>query len=233
MKLITLATLAFSLLVINYLFRKTLESIKKKNVVLDYIRRYLPVLEMTGWSIFTIWLLNLVFASSKYNLYLNFLVFVLIFIFAGWYFMRDFVAGVQIKSRFNLAKGHRFHAAQADGEIKRLGILTITIKTGDGSDFIIPYTKLNQDTIQLNFHKKGETETRFTLDLDKKMDDKEIVDKIEELIINSAWCSHKSKPSVVQIGELDGKSQYEITCQPTVNDGAKKLKAMLLQTLAN
>jgi hypothetical protein len=233
MKLITLASLAFSLLVINYLFRKTLDSIKKKNILLDYVRRYLPVLEMTGWSIFTIWLLNLLFSTSKYNLYLNFLVFVLIFIFVGWYFMRDFIAGVQIKSRFNLAKGQRFYAAQTSGEIIKLGILTITIKSGDGSDFIIPYAKLHQDTIQLNFHEKGETETRFMLDLDKKMDEKEMAKAMEELIINSAWCSHKSKPKVILLGEQDGKRQYEVTCHPTVNEGAKKLKAMLQQTFAN
>ena len=147
--------------------------------------------------------------------------------------MRDFVAGVQIKSRFNLAKGQRFHAAQTSGEIMKLGILTITIKSGDGSDFIIPYAKLNQDTILLNFHEKGETETRFMLDLDNNMDEKEMVKTMEELIINSAWCSHKSKPRVILIGEQDGKRQYEVTCQPTVSEGAKKLKAMLLQTFAD
>ena len=233
MKLITLASLAFSLLVVNYLFRKTLASIKKKNIILDYIRRYLPVLEMAGWSIFVIWLLNLLFISSKYNLYLNFLVFVLIFLFVGWYFLRDFIAGVQIKSRFNLTKGQRFHASQVDGEIKKLGILTITIKSGHGSDLVIPYAKLNQDTIQLNFHEKGEAETRFTLDLDGKADDKEVIKRIEELIINSAWCSHKSKPRVILIGEHEGKNQYEITCHPNVHEGAKKIKAMLLKTFGS
>lgn len=231
MKLITLASLAFSLLVINFLFRKTLESIRKKNIVLDYLKKYLPVLEMTGWSIFIIWLLNIIFSSSNYNLYLNFLVFVLIFIFVGWYFMRDFIAGVQVKSRFNLVKGQRIHASQVHGEIKKLGILTITVKSVQGSDYIIPYAKLNQDTIQLNFREKGEAETRFTLDLDKKLDEKGTVKKIEELIINSAWCSHKSKPKVIFIGEHDGKNQYEISCQPNVNEGAKKLKSMLLKII--
>jgi hypothetical protein len=230
MKLITLVSLAFSLLVINYLFRKTLESIKRKNIVLDYLRRYLPVVELTAWSIFGVWILNLLFVGSKYNLYLNFLLFILIFIFAGWYFLRDFIAGVQIKSRFNLAKGQRFLAAQADGEIVRLGILTMTIKMSTGGDLIIPYAKLNQDTIQLNFHEKSETETRFTLELNKKINEKEMVRTMEELIINSAWCSHKSMPKVIMLAEEDGKRQYEITCQPTVNDGAKRIKALLQQT---
>ncbi len=227
MKLITLVPLVLILIVINYLFRRGIRHIKKRNYLLDYIKRYLPVLELLGWSVFLLWVIDLLFSVSTFNSHLKLVVIILVFAFLGWFVLRDFIAGVQVKTRFNLVKGQKLYYNKMKGEIKKLGFLALGLKADNGSDVIIPYANIDQKEIRLNYLEEGESEARFTIDLDAKYDEQETVEKLVEMINNSAWCSHKSKPAVVVIDENKTTKKYEITFKPNVSDGAKKLKIMI------
>ncbi len=233
MKFITLFSLAFILLALNLLFRQAIKRISIRNIILDYFKRYIPVIELICWSTFTIWLLNRLFSTSPYATYLNYLVIILVVVFVSWFFLRDFIAGVQVKSRFNLVKGQKFLYGELKAEIKDLGLLVLKIKDKHGSDMMLPYAKIDQKNIKFNILDDGERESRFIIELDKNLDEQETTDKLKELIINSAWSSHKSLPLVQVIGEQNGIKQYEITFQPMGTDGPKKLKSMLVQTLAS
>jgi hypothetical protein len=194
---------------------------------LDYIKRYLPILEMLGWSVITLWVIDVLFAVSAFNLYLKIAVIILVFAFVSWFVLRDFIAGVQVKTRFNLVKGQKLYYNKINGEIKKLGFLALGLKADNGSDLIIPYSNIDQKEIRLNYLEEGDSEARFTIDLDIKYDEQETIEKLIEIINNSAWCSHKSKPAVMVIDENKTTKKYEITFKPNVSDGAKKLKTMI------
>lgn len=231
MKLVTLVALVLILILINYLFRRGIRHIKKRNYLLDYIKRYLPVLEMLGWSVIIVWIIDVLFAVSTFNLYLQIAVIILVFAFVSWFVLRDFIAGVQVKTRFNLVKGQKLYYNKIKGEIKKLGFLALGLKADNGSDLIIPYATIDQKEIRLNYLEEGESEARFTIDLDIKYDEQETVEKLIEIINNSAWCSHKSKPTVMVIDENKTTKKYEITFKPNVSDGAKKLKTMIAKLM--
>lgn len=116
------------------------------------------------------------------------------------------------------------------GEVRSLGLLALKVQTEQGSIMIIPYAKLDQEAIQLNLHEKGDSRTTFVIEIDKKKDIQETVKHIEELVINSPWCSHKTKPKVQILDETGNKIKYEISCQPNVSEGIKKLEMMLNQS---
>jgi len=80
MKIITLGALVVILIAINFLFRRGIDHIKKRNIILDYTKRYLPVMELIGWSIFTIWLIDILFSSTTFDHYLKIGILVLVFI---------------------------------------------------------------------------------------------------------------------------------------------------------
>jgi hypothetical protein len=231
MKLITLASLAISLLVLNYLFRKVLSGISIHSILVGYLRRYLPVIEMICWTAFTIWLINNFFADSRYILHLNTLILLCIFLFISWYVLRDYIAGVQVRSRFNFKAGQKIKSDQATGEIKRLGLLAMSVSTENGSNIIIPYSKLEQQSVELNFHEKGLAVSRFIIETDEGLNDSEVMEKLMETLMNSAWCSHKSKPEIQMLGVKDKKKQYEVSCSPTGKEGVEKLKALLIQSV--
>jgi len=231
MKIITLGALVVILIAINFLFRRGIDHIKKRNIILDYTKRYLPVMELIGWSIFTIWLIDILFSSTTFDHYLKIGILVLVLALAGWFLLRDFIAGVQVKSRFNLVKGQKLFYHQINGEIKKLGLLAMSIKEDKGSDLIIPYAKIDQKEIRLNFREEGESEASFTIELNNKLNEEETVEKLFMIINNSAWASYKSKPEVQVIGETKNTKQYEITFKPNVTDGAKKLKTLIMKAM--
>ena len=89
MKFVPLVAFVFVLLAVNYLVRIVLMGLPSANVVLNYIKRYLPLIEMTVWIAFSIWIFNIIFTESRYLLYLNTLFFLFTFLFLSWYVLRD------------------------------------------------------------------------------------------------------------------------------------------------
>ena len=233
MKLITLASLVASLVVVNILFRWALQRIKIRNLAFDYFKRFVPVLEIIGWSAFTIWLLNILFATYSYYQYIQLAIIILVVVIIAWFLLRDFVAGGIIKARFNLTKGQKIRYNTIDGEVRKTGLLALTIRDENGADMIIPYTKVNQKDIRLNYSKNGNTETSFTVTIKSQLNSNDLSSKMQELIINSAFCSTKHKPKIQVIEEIRNRFQIEVTCQPISGDGIEKLKLMLEQNLEN
>lgn len=229
MNIITLAVFTCILLAANYLFRAFLKRMKKRNRLLSYIRRFLPLFELIAWSCYLIWTTNQVFKFSDYLVYLNFILAILLALFVSWYLIRDFVAGVQLKTRFNPAKGQIFHTQNIKGEIKKVGMLSLRIKSKEGGDLIIPYTRLQQESIRLNFLEESDADSKFMISVNTDLNEEQAAKKIEELIINSAWSSYKSKPIIELIDQDNLTKSFEITCRPNVHDGTRKIKQALLK----
>ncbi len=214
--------------VVNLLLRKVLSGIRSKAVFFGYLHRYLPVLEFVFWTGFVIWAANVLFGNSSFHYYINFLIITLGFIAFSWFFMRDYISGVQIKSRFSLTEGQSFKSSQVQGVIKKMGLLFMELKAENGSEFKVPYAQLDQKSIELNFQEKSGGESTFQVRLDKKLNEPETLQKITELIINAPWGSHKSIP-VIRVSESeDSYNYYDITCKTIGENGAKQLKLLIL-----
>lgn len=233
MKYIPLVALAFALLAVNYLLRRVILSLSDRNVVVNYVKRYLPLMELVIWTTFIIWLLNVLFAESRYLLYLNTLIFLFSFIFLSWYVLRDYVAGVQVKTRFKLIKGQKLIANGLKGEIHGIGLMSMRIRSENGRNIIVPYSKLDRQPIEFDDHQKGQSTVKFIIEIDPVATDINTTEKLTEIIMNSAWCSHKHKAVVQLLGQHDGKNQYEITCLPNGKDGGENIKTMLRQLYKN
>jgi len=231
MKLITLASLVISLVVINVLFRIGLARLKKRNFIIDYVKRFLPIMELTGWTVFSVWLLNILLVNSNYITHFRIALFIVFLSFLSWYFLRDLLSGIVIKTRFNLVKGQKIKYGIATGDIRKVGVLALKIKDDNGTDLIIPYSSIQQQDISLNYRESGESESKFTIELENIRDEKKAVDKIEELIENSVWNHHSFKPQVRVKAHTNKKILFEIICLPINNQGVAKLKLIILQNL--
>jgi len=214
-------------LALNLLLRKGLSGLKGKTGVFVYIRRYFPVLELTFWSLFVVWAVNSLFEDSRFSLYVNFIIITLFFILIFWFFIRDYVSGVQIKSRFNLFEGQMFKSGQAVGSIRKLGLLFIELKSENGSDMKLPYSQIDQKSIELNFQEKNGGESNIKITLDGKLNETETSRRLTELIVNSPWSLHKSAPKIKISDSANGKKVYEISCFTIGDKGAKRIKELL------
>ncbi len=227
MSILVFTFLTIFFLAINFLFRKGIVGFKFKGGGLHKIYRFFPIAELIFWSIYSVWSANFMFKESSYLLYINILIITLSFVLFSWFFIKDFISGVQIKSRFDFNIGQNFKSGQFKGVINKLGLLIMEIKSDNGSDFKIPYSQIDQKTIELNFLKKGGGESTFVVEIDKKFDEEATVNKLTELIINAPWCSYKSLPAITVTDANSKLKTYEISCVTTGNNGARQLKELI------
>lgn len=157
-------------------------------------------------------------------MYINYLIITVIFILIYWYFLRDYVAGIQLKSRFSLSPGKQLSAEKLSGTISRMGLLYMDVKSEDNSERKIPYSQVDQRSIIVNFQEKDSSNNTFTISLTTTMSDEEAIHRISELIINSPWSSYKSIPSVLVREQGKGERSYEISCKTFGENATKFLK---------
>jgi hypothetical protein len=231
MRLLIVGTLNVAFLAINFLLRLGVKKLSRRIRLLNYLKRPLPVLEMAFWSFFLVWSGNLLLQTSPFHFYFNLLVFVSFFISVGWFLLRDFLAGVQIKTRFPLDKGQNFNAGSFKGEIAKVGLLTLSLQNDKTGDVIIPYHKIDQSAILLNRKKQVDGVTNFTVELSITFNEKNVRKKIEELVMNSAWYLPKSKPTIAYLGKHANKHRYEISCAMQSSEAPMKISMMLERAL--
>lgn len=222
-----LIILFFLLLAANFLLRKILQDVKIKSEKLSFIHRYFPVLELIVWAVVIIWASNNLVSNTRFHLYVNFLTVTLGFVLISWFFIKDYISGIQIKSRFLLSSGQNIRCAQANGTIKKMGLLLMEVKSENGSDFKIPYSQIDQKSIEINFREKGVGEKSIKIVLSSKLKSTDTIQKIMELVVNSPWSSYKSPP-VINVTEMENDLVcYEISCVTVGANGNKRLKELI------
>ena len=191
------------------------------------VNRYFSVAELLFWTSFMVWSSNTFFTDTHFIIYVNFLTITIGFVLISWFFLRDYISGVQIKSRYNLSPGQSFISGPVRGVVKRMGLLLLEVKAENGSDYKIPYAQIDQKSIELNFQEKSGGESMFTVLLDTRLSETRTVHKLTELIINSPWSSHKSLP-IIKISEAENDlKSYEISCVTIGEGGMNQLKALI------
>jgi hypothetical protein len=200
---------------------------------MSIVNRYFPLVELAFWALFVFWSSYILFSDSLFYTYLIFLLIALVVVLFSWFFLRDYVAGIQLKSRYNFSAGQSFKTSQVSGVVKKNRLLYLEVKADNGSDFRIPYSKIDQSSIELNIQEKSGGESIVKVWLDQKWDEDIAVKKIVELVLNSPWSSHKSHPEIhVQEAEK-GVKCYEISCMTHGDQAGRKLKELIEKELSN
>lgn len=233
MKVITIGILCVGFLAVNFLLRKALATVRRKSGLLGIINRYFPIIELVFWASFVIWVVDIMFSTSQFFLYFIFLMITFGFVLFFLFFVKDYIAGIQLKSRYNLYHSQRFKSSQVSGIIKKLGLLSIELKSDNGSDFKVPYAQIDQKTIELNIQEKSGGENIIKVNVASNLNEEATVRKISELVINSPWSSHKSNPTIVGSDVENGQKTYKISCITNGVNGGKKLKELVEKEFNN
>lgn len=204
-----------------------MSSLKSKTGVFGIISRYFQLLELVFWTAFVFWICGILFSSTPFLVYINYLLFTMVIVLFVWFFMRDYIAGIQLKSRYNFFNGQAFKSAQITGVIRKISLLSIEIKGENGSDFRIPYSQIEQKSIELNVQEKSGGENLIVVALDQKLNEEATIQKIMELVVNSPWSSHKSSPMINVQEPENGIKNYEISCIIIGEHGANRLKELI------
>ena len=227
MKILTLGILCIAFLVINFLLRKMLSYVRAKSRIMGIVHRYFPLFEMTFWGLFIFWISSVLFSDSSFYTYLIIILIILVLILFFLYFLKDYVAGIQLKSRYNFSTGQSFKSGQISGIVKKSRLLYLEIKGDNESDFKIPYAKIEQSSIELNIQEKSGGESIIKVWIDQRLDKVHTAKKIVEMVLNSPWSSTKSTPQVLVQETEKGQTCYEISCITQGDHANRKLKELI------
>ncbi|MDD3875535.1 MAG: mechanosensitive ion channel [Bacteroidales bacterium] len=170
--------------------------------------RYFPILETATWIIFIYLGLRGIFEEHYFWEIILFIAILVVLFFISWFFLRDFLAGIFIKSENQLDINKSINLPVIKGKINKIGYRSIEIKTENGELTKIPYSKLANDII--TFPNEGkEYCVKHIIELTLK-NDRPYTDYLQMLrmyVLNIPW-THISKDPVIS---LEGTSIDEYT----------------------
>jgi hypothetical protein len=159
----------------------------------------LPILELIAWIAFIFWSTSYTLSQKSYYPVLVVVLVVVLVILLAWFLVRDFIAGVLLKSQRIYKTGQIIKTAQYSGRITRMGNLHLSLQTEQGESARIPYSVLSNSVIIKQKQDFADTNT-CSITVPQSLSKEEWINKLETDILSSPWVSTKANP-VIKITE--------------------------------
>ena len=183
---------------------------RKINVIKRLIK-YLPFIEVVVWVLFSIWAFSSFLKENQYFAIALFIIVLVISIWAGRLFLKDYIAGIIIKSNSEINVGEFITVSGYYGQITKLNYRTIEIELEDNKVMYFPYSKILNSEIIKEHKAESITGYTFTLNLSKTDEPSKVLLKIREAILFSPWASLKKDPVIKLTGETNTSYIFELT----------------------
>lgn len=218
------------LLAILGLFNLFLSKLGHKNVLINYVKRVLPAIQIFIFILYIFWFF---LHNLKYNsLYYHFVILFILSILVGlcWSFFRDVVWGVIFKVENSLFSDQILKVGNHRGYIKNLGFRSLYLMEESGNLVKIPYSKISTRTIEeVN---QGTIKIGYTFTLSTKYhSQKKLFMKIKEIILSHPYSSINQEPVIKILGIQDTKTDLEITIYPIEGSYSKSMEMSLKEHL--
>lgn len=196
------------------------------------IMKVFPLFEMGVWLLFTYYATRNLFKEQYYVEVILFVIFLIIVFFVSWFFLRDFMAGVFLKSENLLESGIKIKVANYEGHINKVGYRSIEIRTDDNSLVKIPFSKITGHIITFpdseaeSFYKHA-----FELQLPKKKPYPDYIEYLRFLLLNSPWVMTSKDPEIEMVSSTDEAYTFKIEFFALNEEQAYKSEDMLKKGL--
>lgn len=187
-------TTFFAFRLLNIIAKKLLMQSPFSKLVLS-----IPLLELIAWVAFVFWSTSYTLSQKSYYPVLVVVLVVVLVILLSWFLVRDFIAGVLLKSQHIYKSGQIIKTAAYSGRITRMGNLHLSLQTENGESARIPYSVLSNSVIIKQKQDYADTNS-FSLTVPQSLSKEEWVKKLESAILSSPWVSTKANP-VIKITE--------------------------------
>ncbi|GEM_PF-2200503 len=168
------------------------------------------IFELIMWSAFIFWSLERLFQFKSYFTYL-FLAAVFIFVLlVAYYFVNDLFAGAIFRIQHYPQKGKFYTFKKYSGKVKSIGSTGMILETSEGEEVDVPYSELRGPVFE-NKEVRAQSDIKIKLKIEKKGSKEEMIEKINEVILTSAYASFKKKPTIKVLAENPQDIQFEIT----------------------
>ena len=211
MKIIIVIIAAALIFLIMTIIRLGIKYLVKHKPGLNIQAKIMIVVEFLVWLIFIFKSIDFLFRGK---FYFNYLVISLILIglgFLTWFVIRDIIAGVIFRVKFNLKAGTHISAGNNSGQVMSQNLTFLKIKTNDGLILNIPYSKMISEVItEKGFRGKPE-EHILQLRVDLAFGRINAEEAIRNALLRTPWSNLKEEPIIRFVKENDSGYFFEIT----------------------
>lgn len=173
-----------------------------------FIKKFLPIVDLTILVIITFWFIYRFFIDSEM---LPIIVAIVALIFLGlfgWHWGRDFAAGIILKSENYFEKNKKIRLNNQSGKIIKTTIRYLEFENDEGETIRVPYSKISGEYFsKLSPGEKYESHL-ITFQVEKTTDTKILLETLRRNTYNSPWYLARKEP-VIEILSSDS-GEYKI-----------------------
>jgi small-conductance mechanosensitive channel len=128
----------------------------------------------------------------------------------GWYFLRDFVSGIILKTEIPFEINQRIKIPQAEGILRKMSYRSIDVETDQGGLVKIPYSQLTTNAINLQNIDKSMLGNETQLRLKSSLPIQDVKDKIVKSILLLPWASINREPQIKVIEQSEEYNTFVV-----------------------
>ncbi len=146
-----------------------------------------PMVELLTWLVFVFAGARVLFGEADF-FYVMVVVMASVVILAfGWFFFRDYLAGVILKAEKALQPGRHIKTTMVGGRIKSLGLRSMSLVTETGETVNLPYTRLSNEVVKIIPEEDESLPHYLLIPLDAKHNPEEVGQVLEKELAAMPW----------------------------------------------
>lgn len=199
LEVIIVALLLFLLMrALSYVNRIYISSSRLKVLFM----RLLPVMEMLLWVVWVFWSASQLFINTfLYQLFTGGALVVLLLVF-GWYFLRDYVAGIVLKAETSLEPGQELQSGNVKGVISKVGLRSLELLTAGGETVKLPYSVMSTQQFSRNQGVRKWSEQQVLLVVPALNSPEKIRLELKKRLLEMSWLPVPEKVNIsIEAGE--------------------------------
>jgi hypothetical protein len=198
---------ALVLFAILKIIGRLINTITSQKRIRRVLLRIFPLLELILWAAFGLWTLNGALNEYPFDNIIIAALVVVLMVILSWYFLRDFISGVIIKSEIPFEKNQYLKSKYAEGIIKKIGYRSIELEAYSGELVKLPYSRFTSDAISIQNPNDGVKGHETLLTIDARIPIEELKRKITHEILLLPWSSINIEPDV---SVIEQNAEYNI-----------------------
>ncbi|MBS4061047.1 MAG: mechanosensitive ion channel [Bacteroidetes bacterium] len=188
--------LAFVLFLALRFISRLASSVPAKKNIHKFLLRAFPMVEFVIWLAFGLWIINYFFKENSFYGILVSIAAGSLIILLGWYFLRDFVAGIILKTEIAFEVNQRIKTSQYEGILRKMGYRSIEIESESGEQVKIPYGMITANAIVLQNLDESIHGSETSLRVSALVPVQEMKDRISKEILLLPWSSINHEPII-------------------------------------
>lgn len=202
----TIEFIVFILLVYVLLriLAKTTNYIKPFRKFYILVIKILPIIDLATAATVVFWIIYRIFRDSDALPYITSVVAIILLGLLGWFWGRDFVAGIILKSENYFEKNKKIRLNNKSGKIIKTTLRYLEFETDDGEAIRVPYSKISNEYFsKLSPDEKYESHL-ITLQVNKVADTSTLRESLRKIIYNSPWYLTGKEPVIEIFSSTEG-----------------------------